>query len=588
MYINDYLNNLLKDSFNKCGYEDNLAFVINSQRPEVCDFQCNASFALSKKLGINPQEIAKNIINNLPLHDTIVTVEFAMPAFINFKFTNYGLSKFANELNEDKNLGIKQTDKPLNVIMDYGGANIAKELHVGHLRPPIIGESLKRLYKSFGHHVISDSHLGDWGLQMGLTIAELQDDGYLDSYFTGKGSKKEITLDLLNEEYPKASKRKNVDSDFKKKADDYTLYIQRKKEPFYTIYKEIKEASLKAIKKNYATLNSFYDLWYGESDAADYTDLVVNIFKEKGLARISDGALVVDVAREGEHIPIPKKSPDEPQMYKNPMPPCIIKKYNDGDLYATTDIATIYMRNLNGAPDQIIYVTDSRQGMHFTQVFRASKLAGISPENQELIHVPHGTIKGTDGKPFKTRSGETIRLEDIIDLITSKAEQKLKANGIENDKKLALQIGVGAMKYGDLSNECSKDYVFDIDKFTSFEGKTGPYIQYTAVRIKSLLNKAGEFEFNVNITTPEERNVLININKLIESYSLAFKGLTLSPICTAVYNLAASYSNFYNNIRILNERNKEKRNSFLSISKLTLKCIEKALGILATDIPDKM
>lgn len=588
MNIKKYITTKLEESFKKSGYNSELAIVANSARPEIADFQCNSCFQIAKSIGKSPQEIANTIINNISDMDGLVEVVFSPPAFINFVLTPKAYAQIASFLINDKNLGLEKSVTPKTIIMDYGGANVAKELHAGHLRSPIIGESIKRLLKSFGHKVISDSHLGDWGLQIGLTIAQLYEDGVLDYYF-GKASKKpNITLEMLNEAYPKASKRKDNEPEFKKIADDFTLKMQKKSEPFFTIFNEIRAASVKAIKHNYSQLNAEFDLWYGESDAEPLLDETVEIFKQKGLARVSDGALVVDVAKEGEHIPIPKKSPEDPQLYKNPMPPMILQKFNEGSLYATTDLATIIMRNREYNPDEIIYVTDKRQEMHFEQVFRAAKLAGISPKTQKLSHIAFGTMKGTDGKPFKTRSGETIKLEDIINLLISKAQEKLSQNGINNDTELALKIGVGAMKFGDLINETTKDYVFDLDKFTSFEGRTGPYLQYTAVRIKSLLSKAGEFAQTFEITLAEEKNIILAILKLIESYSLASHSMSLSPICMAVYNLASAYSTFYNNIRILDEKSQIKRSTYLSISKLVLLEIEKALNILAIDVPDYM
>lgn len=588
MDIKEIIKEKLVNIFKKLGYDENLAVVSNSSRPEIADFQCNSSFQLSKLLGKNPQIIANNIIENLQDLKDLVEVSFVPPAFINFTLKERAYSLIADALINDENLGLKQADIKENIIMDYGGANVAKELHAGHLRSPIIGESMKRLFKAFGHNVISDSHLGDWGLQMGLTIAQLYHEGVLDYYFNKSKVKPKITLSMLNEAYPRASKRKNEEPEFKILADEFTLKVQKKEEPFYTIYKELRSSSLVAIKENYANLNAHFDLWLGESDAEPYLEQTIEIFKKKNLARISDGALVVDVAKEGEHVPIPKKDPSEPQLYKNPMPPAIIQKYNEGSLYATTDLATILMRNKDYNPNSIIYFTDKRQAMHFEQVFRAAKLAGISNEKQKLIHIGFGAMKGTDGKPFKTRSGDTIKLEDIINLLETKAQEKLSQNGITDNKKLALTIGVSAMKYGDLINEASKDYVFDLDKFTSFEGRTGPYIQYTAVRIKSLLSKAGKFEKSLKITLNEEKQIILAIIKLIESYTLAYNEMSLSHICMAVYNLASAFSTFYNNIRILDEKNTEKRNTYLSISKLTLLEIEKALEILAIDIPEYM
>ena len=337
-------------------------------------------------------------------------------------------------------------------------------------------------------------------------------------------------------------------------------------------------------------------MWYGESTSADDVEKVVKIFEDKKLTRVHDGALVVDVAREGENVPIEKKNPGDPQMYKNPMPPVYLKKSNGADVYDTTDIATIYQRNRDFAPDKIIYFTDKRQYVHFEHCFRAVKMAEISPETQKLEFVGFGTINGTDGKPFKTRSGETIKLEDIINMICEGAKKKLEANGIEDNPELALKIGVAALKFGDLSNMPSKDYIFDLDKFTSFEGKTGPYIQYTGARINSLLKKAGvtdkiEALSNLNlidIADENQRNIAINFLKLTESYILCYKENSLSSLCLALYDFASSYSKFYNDTRILTEKDDAKKNSYLALSLFVLKAIKQASNILAFEIPEKM
>lgn len=588
MNIKKEISELLKPTFDKLGYNESLGIVNFSSMPNV-DFQCNSAFTLAKQQGVNPAIIAAKIADEFNKTNKSITAS-NIGGFVNFVVSNEFLSSMANKIKDDKDLGIEKHQKARTIIMDYGGANVAKELHVGHLRSPIIGESLKRLYMLLGDKVISDSHLGDWGMQMGLTIAQLQEDGYLDYYF-GKGTKTDITLNMLNEEYPKASARKKTDSDFKKKADDYTLYVQQKKEPYYTIYKEIRQASVKAIEKNYKMLNSYYDLWYGESTAQPYIDEVIKIFKDRGLTRESNGALVVDVAREGEHIPLPKKNPDDPNeevQYKNPMPPAIIQKYNGGDLYATTDIATLYMRQKDFKFDACFYVTDKRQTLHFEQVFRCVRMAGIIKDNQDLVHIGFGTMNGKDGKPFKTRDGGTIKLEDIINLLINKAKEKLEENNVEYDEKLALAIGVAAMKFGDLSNIISKDYVFDLDKFLSFEGKTGPYLQYTAVRIKSILKKATDKVGTIEISTQEERNIITNIFKVIDCYEICYQDKSLNLLCSELYNLASAFSTFYNNIKILAEPDRDKRISYLTLCRLVLDILSLGLNVLAIDIPEKM
>ena len=585
--ISEEIIGLLNNSALKAGYNDKLS-VTFSNMPKLCDFQCNDCFSLAKKYSKNPFDIAEDIVKNIENNEDF---EFSAvrPAFINIKLTDKKLSQIGNEFLKDERGGVPKHEHSQRVIMDYGGANVAKALHVGHLRSPIIGESLKRLYKFLGDEVIADVHLGDWGLQMGLTELQLYLDGKLDYYFEGKGKEPVITLDMLNEAYPKASARKNIDEQFKAQADEWTLKIQNKEEPYYTVYKIIREVSVTEIKKHYSELGAEFDLWYGESDAQDYIDKAIKIIEDKGLTRVSDGALVVDVAVEGENIPIPKTSEDEVQRYKNPMPPAIIKKYNGGVLYATTDIATILMRNeMFGYPDRIEYIVDLRQKNHFVQVFRVCKMAGISPKSQQLLHIGYGTMNGKDGKPFKTRSGDTIKLEDIIDMLVDKASEKLKSNGVEFDRDLALKIGVSAMKFGDLINNVDKDYVFDLDKFMSFEGKTGPYLQYTAVRINSILAKTGEAKGEFYVDNDEEREIIRNILKLNSAYEICFNNKTLSPLCLAIYNLASAFSTFYNNHNVVNEKDEKKKQSFIALLMLVKNKLAQALNVLAIEIPQKM
>ena len=585
--ITNEIEKLIKEGAKKAGYDETFS-VSFSNAPKLCDFQCNDAFALSKKYKKNPFEIASEIINNIKKNDDFI-FEVVKPAFINIKLTDKKLEDIANEMLKDERGGLEKHSKSQKVVLDYGGANVAKALHVGHLRSPIIGESLKRLYKLLGDEVISDVHLGDWGLQMGLTELQLYSDGVLDFYFTGKGKEPKITLEMLNEAYPKASARKNTDEEFKKQADEWTLKIQEKKEPYFQIYKKIREVSVSKIKEHYKELGATFDLWLGESDADEYIDKALGIIEKKGLSRISDGALVVDVALEGENIPIPKKDENEEQKYKNPMPPAILKKYNGGVLYATTDIATILMRNKSYKNiDRIEYIVDGRQKNHFTQVFRVCKMAGISPENQQLIHVGYGTMNGKDGKPFKTRSGDTIKLEDIINLLIEGASKKLTENNVNYDKALALKIGVGAMKFGDLINSVSKDYVFDLDKFLSFEGKTGPYLQYTVVRINSILNKLNNKEGNIKIHFEEEREIIKSILKLNTSYEICYKEKSLNSLCLATYDLASSFSTFYNNHNVVGEKDKDIQSNFIALLLLVKKKIMQALNVLAIEVPDKM
>ena len=594
MNLKKILWEALEKSFRHLGYDTDDVTLAFSNKGDEVDYQCNSAFMIAKKVHSSPEVVATAIISNLV--QDIADVSFAKPGFINFKIKNEILSKVLNEANSNERLNLEKVDKPITVIMDYGGANVAKELHIGHLRSPIIGESFARLYKLLGNNVITDTHLGDWGLQMGLTIAQLQDDGYVDGYFDSNKQNRQITLDTLNEEYPKASKRKNEDVEFKLKAETYTKYIQTHKEPYWSIYEYIRNISVEKIKENYEKLNCYFDLWYGESTSDKYIDTVIKMFIDKGLTREYQGALVVDVAKENENIPIPKKNPNSPQLYKNPMPPVYLKKSNGADVYDTTDIATIYQRNLEFNPDKIMYFVDKRQNIHFEHCFRAVKMAEISPENQILQFVGYGTINGKDGKPFKTRSGDTIKLEDVINLIQKSANDKLESNGIVGNDDLALKIGVAALKFGDLSNDPNKDYVFDLDKFISFEGKTGPYIQYTGARINSLLKKAEiddkiNFYENLNlidITDKNQRAIAINFLKLQESYLQAYKTSSISQICASLFDFASSYSKFYNDTRILTEKDDKLRNSYIALSYFVLKVIKQASFVLAFDIPEKM
>lgn len=598
MNIKEYIFEKLEKSAKKLNLPSVEKLAVSfSNRPELCDYQSNFAMLVCKDLGQKPFEIAQNIVDNIEKDENLDFL-VAMPGFINVKVSNELLSSFANETLNDKNLGVEQVKNPRLVFFDYGGANVAKELHVGHLRSPIIGEALKRLHQVMGDKVLSDAHLGDFGLQMGLTILQLRQDGYLDKFFAGDTNEpskdfdkikiENVTMDVLNEEYPKASKRKKDDEEFKKLADEYTLFIQQHKQPFWEIYLQIKELSLREIKKNYAMLNTTFDYYLGESDAYPAIEETVQIFTDKNLARESEGALIVDVAREGEHIPIPKKSEDEPQRYKNPMPPAIIKKHNGGDLYATTDIATILMRNRDFAPDEIIYTTDNRQSTHFEQVFRCCKMAGISPEDQKLVHIPFGTMNGKDGKPFKTREGTTVKYKDVLDMLIEKAEKKLADNGIVGDRELARKIGVGAMKFGDLSNVVGKDYVFDIDKFLAFDGKTGPYIQYTIARINSILNKAECKPSTVEIENEDERQILIALLKLNSAYQICYETYSLNSLCMATFDLASAFSTFYNNHKILSLPDKEKISHKLALCMLVKKALEKALYVLGIDSVEKM
>ena len=574
MNIKGYLEEKLKKVFKNLGYNENLATVAFSDREGV-DLQCNSAFALAKEIRLNPVLVAEKIIAASEELKEEFDIELAKPAFINFKIKSEFYSKIANSMMKSERLGVETTKNPITMVLDYGGANVAKPLHVGHMRSAVIGEALKRLNVFMGNKVVADVHLGDWGLQMGLTIAELMDEYDLGYYFGEDKPKVEITEAMLDDAYPKASARKKEDEEFANRASDITLWLQTKKKGYYEIYQEIRKTSVAMVKRTYTTLGTSFDLWNGESSVNDIVPEVLDIFKNKNLSYESEGALIVEVAEESD---------------KEPMPPLLLMKSNGAQMYPITEIATIYERVKKYNPDKILYLTDFRQGLHFKQVFKSVRLAGIVEEKPELIHIPFGTVNGKDGKPFKTRDGGAFKLENLIELVTDKAYEKLETSEkiSKPSRELALKIGLSALIFGDLSNYVSKDYIFDIDKFLTFEGKTGPYIQYSAVRIKSLLDKSDIKDSKIIISKPIEEKIIMNILKLQNSYSIALEENSLNSICLALYELASSYSNFYNDIKILKEENESQRQSYLNLSKLVLRAIETTCKILAIDIPERM
>ena len=550
-----------------------------SAMPNLCDFQCNSCFAVAKKLGKNPYDLACQIVEAIP-QNQFFTFSVARPAFINITLTNQGLTHMSQVLlSQQFNMGGGKK-----IFLDYGGPNIGKAMHIGHMRSFNIGEAFKRLYRKLGFETVSDIFLGDWGMPMGLIMAMLEKQGVFDDYCFGK---KKLTIEVMNTAYPQASQLKTQDEKFKQRAEQITLFFQQKQQPYYDFWKKLRDVSVAEIKKVCRLLNVDFDLWNGESNASEYVSTILKIFEEKKLSRISEGALVVDVAEEGEQIPIPKKSPDEVQRYENPMPPLMLKKSNGGDKYETSDIATIYYRNKFYHPDIIHYFTDARQNQRFIQIFRACKKSGISPQDQLLLHTGFGTINGKDGKALKTRDGGNMQLSDLLNMLYEKAEQKLVENGTEHDDDLKRKIGNAALKFADLSNSVEKDYNFDIDRVLSFDGKTGPYIQYTACRIKSILSKAPKFKENYNFSA-QHKEMLISLNRLASSYRICFENKSLNDLCGSLYDLASAFSSFYNSCHILSEQDKSLQSAHLTLLKIVLKFIEEACDILAIEVPDKM
>lgn len=572
MNIKFYLNSKLKEVFAKLGYDTSKA-VVNFSSTDIADLQCNASFALAKDLHTSPIVIADNIVSQCGslCEDFEIT---NVKGFINFVIKDTMLSMIANKCVKSDRLNVPKLDKPKCMIIDYGGANVAKPLHVGHMRSAIIGEALKRLNRFLGNTVVADVHLGDWGLQMGLTIAQLMDDYDMGYYFGHNVPKVDITIAMLDEAYPKASARKKEDKEFYDRASEITLLLQKKVDGYYQIWQEMERVSVEMVKGTYSRMGATFDLWNGESSVNDIVPYIVDLYKSKGLARESEGALVVDVATEDE---------------TSPMPPLLLQKSNGAQMYPVTEIATIFDRVKVYNPDEILYITDNRQMLHFNQVFRAVRMAGIVDDHTVLKHITFGTVNGKDGKPFKTRDGGTFKLEDLIDMVRDKAYEKLVANGVNvaDMQDLSEKIGLSALIFGDLSNIIARDYVFDLDKFMTFEGKTGPYLQYTAVRIKSILAKSDIVSHDITIGV-DTRDMIVKMLKLIDSFDIAYRDYSLHSIALALYDLCSSFSNFYNNVKILGTENYETRQNYLNTCKLIYNAIELASGILGIKIPEKM
>ena len=573
MKIKEYLGGLLEQVFNNLNINKDLAKATFSEKEGV-DLQCNASFAIAKELRKSPIEVANLIVEEFNKINQEFEVSIANPGFINFKICDSLLTKIANDSLKDERCNVPKLSKTKKMILDYGGANVAKPLHIGHMRSAIIGQALNRLNQFLGNTVISDVHLGDWGLQMGLTIAQLMDDYDMGYYFGENKPKVEITIDMLDEAYPKASLRKKDDEEFMERASNITLLLQQKAKGYYDIWQEFWKVSVDMVRNSYLNFRVDFDLWNGESTVNDSANELIANMKKTGLIYESNGAYIMDVEKEGD---------------KEPMPPALIQKHNGAQMYIITDVATIWERCKEYKDlDKILYLTDNRQGLHFKQVFRVAEKAKLYPENVELEHITFGTVNGKDGKPFKTRDGGTVKLDDVFEIITSKAYEKLKENNIEPDYELAKKIGLSALLFGDMINVISKDYMFDFDKFCSFDGKTGPYLQYTAVRIKSLLNKAGYTGNKCKVNNDYLRKIVVSCLKVYDSLFVAYNENSLNAICSALFDLASVFSNLYNDVKILKIEDKDEQSNYLGICKLVYKTLEIGLGIIGIEIPDYM
>lgn len=579
--ITEILTDIVSAAFVKCGYPDASGVVTASDRLDLCQFQCNGAFSAAKLYRKAPAAIAGEVAQALSGAKIFSKAEAVKPGFLNLTLDDSYMVSAALDIDSDSFCGIPQTEKPQTVIIDYGGPNVAKPLHIGHLRSAIIGESLKRLARACGCTVYGDIHLGDWGLQIGLVIAELSErypgmECFSDDYKEG-GGLPEITPELLGEVYPLASQKSKEDEDFKAKAHAMTFELQNGKAGYVALWREILRVSVADLKENYEKLGVDFDLWYGESDADKYIPELMDILEKKHLSHESDGALVVDIARDDD---------------KAPMPPVIVRKSDKSSIYATTDLATIIERNRDFSPDKIWYVVDNRQELHLTQVFRCARLAQLVPDETELEFLGFGTMNGSDGKPYKTRDGGVMRLSDFIDTVTGASLERLKDSALvsgEDREDYARKIGIAAIKFGDLINHRSKDYIFDLEKFMSSEGKTGVYLLYTVSRINSIMKKAeGITPRLTGIYSEAERSLLLKIIMTGDVFRRAMSEKAPNYICENAYQLASAFSTFYHENHIISEQDDNKRSSWLALAALTRKLIIKHLDILGIETVENM
>ena len=571
----------MQQAFAAAGYDASFGRVTVSNRPDLCEYQCNGALAAAKQYKCAPIQIAQAVAKQLDPADYSM-VDAVMPGFINLKLSDAFLQKYLEAMRTAPSFGVELSGEGKTAVVDYGGANVAKPLHIGHLRPAIIGESLKRLHKFFGYDTIGDVHLGDWGLQMGLIIAELQERQpelcYFDPDYTGEyPTEPPFTLTELEEIYPTASSKK-TDPVFAEKAHVATFELQQGRRGYRAIWDHIMGISLPDLRRIYDALDVHYEKWLGESDADPYIPAMVADLKARGLAVESEGALVVPVAEESD---------------KKEVPPMILVKSDGSSIYATTDLATIVQRMQDWAPDKILYITDKRQNLHFEQVFRAAKKSGIVREETELEHVGHGTMNGADGKPFKTRDGGVLRLEQLINDMTDFVRSKVVENKIVSEDEVeatTAKIALAALKYGDLSNQPTKDYNFDLERFAAFEGNTGPYILYTIVRIKSILAKYGAWE-QLPIQAPANiyaKDLMLAITRFAPAMEAALASSAPNLVCAYIYELAGCVNKFYHETRILGEENEELKAGYIALIGLAKNILETCIDILGFSAPEKM
>ena len=585
----DLLTEEMGKAFAAAGYDAALGKVSVSNRPDLCEYQCNGAMAGAKQYKKAPIMIANEVAKELQGGQVFAKVNAVAPGFLNLKLSEAFLAGYIREMESLEKFGLDKPAKRKKIIIDYGGANVAKPLHVGHIRSAVIGESIKRICRYAGHEVIGDVHLGDWGLQMGLVITGVQDRQpdlpYFDENFTGEyPAEAPFTISELEKIYPAASAKSKEDPAYKARAMEATFKLQSGVRGYRALWKHILNVSVADLKKNYGSLNVEFDLWKGESDVHDIIPDMVKYMKEGGYAYISDGALVVDVKEETD---------------TKEMPPCMILKSDGASLYNTTDLATIMERMKLYHPDKLIYVVDKRQDLYFEQVFRCARKTKLVEPETELKFLGFGTMNGKDGKPFKTRDGGVMRLENLIADTKEEMYRKIKEGREMSDEEaqaVADIVAVSALKYGDLSNQASKDYIFDIDRFTSFEGDTGPYILYTIVRIKSILAKykeqGGDLEAAKKALCAAENESekalqmqIAGFNAMMET---ACEELAPHKVCAYIYDLANAFNHFYHETKILAEENAERKAGLIALLMLTRDVLETCIDVLGFEAPEKM
>ncbi|MBE6966212.1 MAG: arginine--tRNA ligase [Ruminococcaceae bacterium] len=585
--LKNRLTAIVEEAFAAAGYNKELGAVTFSDRPDLCQFQCNGALTGAKIHRKSPMMIANDVLPNLSENEIFKSVTVAPPGFINMILSDEFIAEEAEKMAESDRLALPVTEKKT-IVVDYGGPNVAKPLHVGHLRAAIIGETLKRLARFLGNDVIGDVHLGDWGLQMGLIISELYREQpslcYFDENYTGEyPAESPVTIDDLSRLYPQASARSKEDEEFRMAAMQATKELQNGRAGYVALWRKFLEVSVADLKRSYARLGVDFDKWLGESDADPYVAPLLKILDDKKLTYLSDGALIADVAEETD---------------EEPMPPVIISKSDGSQLYATTDLATIIQRAEDFNPNEIWYVVDSRQSMHFKQVFRLAKKAGLVDDDTVLYHVGFGTMNGSDGKPYKTREGGVMSLSVLIDSAKAAAKERIEASEVAKDltdaerDDVAEKIGIAAIKFGDLINHRARDYIFDLDRFLATEGKTGPYLQYTVVRITSLLNKAMAANAAPGKLLPPqsdtERELLIKLFSVGDVLLRAFEDKAPNAICEVMFDIAGLFNRFYFENKILAQENEEIRASWLGIIELVRRMLLMLLDIFSTDVPEKM